>query len=227
MRQTAGKRKVAMKILRHIACLLLVTLAGPVTPDLTAQDKVHHLVDKVELPAALDREGRSACFLAFREQWTFLPKGALAKEVSGFELSCSGERSELALPEGSTRIRELSHEFMLLDPHLVESNNRAFPEPDSLDLPTRRLQADLIELIRENSPVLSRYDPSMQLLSVIFHEEWTVDSYTGVIEKKVKAITPVIWQRRQTAEGDGVDDVDTGLPVYYKNPLEKIYLRLP
>jgi hypothetical protein len=37
----------------------------------------------------------------------------------------------------------------------------------------------------------------------------------------------VIWQRRRTAEGEGIDDAETGLPVYYKNPLRRIELRQP
>jgi hypothetical protein len=43
----------------------------------------------------------------------------------------------------------------------------------------------------------------------------------------VRAITPVIWQRRQTEAGDPVNEADTGLPVYYKNQMQQINLRNP
>ncbi|MCD4709533.1 MAG: hypothetical protein K8R52_01695 [Bacteroidales bacterium] len=45
--------------------------------------------------------------------------------------------------------------------------------------------------------------------------------------KNENGITPVIWQLRQTAEGEPVHDAETGFPVYYKLKLERIDLRNP
>jgi hypothetical protein len=221
------KEKSSMRTIRSIAFTLLVAITGLYISPLEAQEKVHQIIDFVELPAELNIPGESDCFIEFREQWTFLAKGGLIKEVTGHEFSCSREPKDLPLPSGTTRIKDISYEFMLLDPHLVESLNRAFSGPDSMDLPTRTLQANLIELIRKRSQIDPRYDPLKQLLSVYFHEEWIFDPDSSKISKKVLGLTPVIWQRRQTAEGLSVDDGDSGLPVYYKTPLQKILLRQP
>jgi hypothetical protein len=37
----------------------------------------------------------------------------------------------------------------------------------------------------------------------------------------------VIWQERQTAEGEALHDAETGYPVYYILKLERIDLRQP
>ena len=224
MRQASRKTKVSMRCIRSIAFILLT--AFYVSP-LTAQEGQHRIIDFVEVPAELGNTGDSACFIEFREQWTFLEKGSLIKEVTGFEFECSREQKDLSLPSGITRIRDINYEFMLLDPHVVESQNRAFSGPDSMDIYTRNLQADLIKLIQRQAPISPRYNLRKQLLSVYFHENWTLGPDTMGISKKVKAITPVIWQRRQTSDGEGVDDGESGLPVYYKTPLEKIVLRQP
>lgn len=216
-----------MRRIRFLAIILFVANAGFDMCPLTAQEHVHRIVDFVELPAELSLPGDSACFLEFREQWTFLAKGGLSKEVEAYEINCSREQKDLSLPPGSTRIKDINYEFMLLDPHLLESQNRAFSGPDSMDPGTRQLQADLIALIQKQLPISPGYDPRKQLLSVYFHEEWILDPDSTGISKKVKAITPVIWQRRQTADGRAVDDGESGLPVYYKTPLEKIMLRQP
>jgi hypothetical protein len=47
------------------------------------------------------------------------------------------------------------------------------------------------------------------------------------LDRQVNAITPVIWQRRRTVEGEPVNDAGTGWPVYYKNSLSRIELRNP
>jgi hypothetical protein len=213
-----------MKTFSFIAFVLLVANTDKCISPLTAQERFHHIIDFVELPAELNIPGDSACFIEFREQWTFPAKGGLIKEVTGQEFSCS---SELPLPDGVTRIKDISYEFMLLDPHLVESGNKAFSGPDSMDNFTRKLQADLIQLIEGRAPFSPLYDPRKQLLSVYFHEEWIINPDSMEISKKVSAITPVIWQRRQTVEGKSINDGDSGLPVYYKTPLQKIFLRLP
>ncbi|TFH28491.1 MAG: hypothetical protein E4H10_00165 [Bacteroidia bacterium] len=213
-----------MKTFIFIAFVLLVANTDKCISPLTAQERFHHIIDFVELPAELNIPGDSACFIEFREQWTFLAKGGLIKEVTGQEFSCS---SEFPLPDGVARINDISYEFMLLDPHLAESGNKAFSGPDSMDNYTRKLQADLIELIQTHAPISPRYDPRKQLLSVYFHEEWIINPDSMEILKKVSAITPVIWQRRQTVEGKSIDEGDSGLPVYYKTPLQKIFLRHP
>ncbi len=212
---------------RFIAFILLVANTALCIRPLEAQEHVHQIIDFVVLPAELNIPGDSACFIEFREQWTFLDKGSLSKEVTDFDFECAREQKDLPLPSGTTRIKDISYEFMLLDPHLVESGNRAFSGPDSMDNFTRKLQANLIDLIQKHAPIDSRHDPRKQLLSVYFHEEWIIGPDTMQISKKVKGLTPVIWQRRQTAEGKSIPDGDTGLPVYYKTPLQKIELRQP
>jgi len=216
-----------MRCLRSIAFILLTAFTGFYVSPLTAQAGYHRIIDFVEVPDEIGNTGDSACFIEFMEQWTFLDKGSLTKEVTGFEFECSREQQDHSLPPGITRIKDINYEFMLLDPHLVESRNQAFSEPDSMDLYTRNLQAGLIELIQRQAPISPLYDLRKQLLSVHFHEEWILDADTRKISKKVKAITPVIWQRRQRVDGTGIDDGESGLPVYYKTPLEKIMLRQP
>jgi hypothetical protein len=216
-----------MRTIRFITSILIVTASGFYVKPLAAQEGIHRIIDFVELPAELKLPGDSACFIEFREQWTFLAKGSLNKVVTSHELSCSRESKDLSLPNGSLRIKDISYEFVLLDPHLVESANQAFSEPDSMDSYTRKLQANLIELIESYAPMSSLYDPRQQMLSVYFHEEWIIDSGTGEFTKRVKGLTPVIWQRRQTSEGKSINDGDTGLPVYYKTPLQRIALRQP
>jgi len=96
-----------------------------------------------------------------------------------------------------------------------------------MDAATRSLQSELISFIKSCSSVGSWYDLPNQLLSVQFHEEWVIDPVTLQISKKVRGITPVIWQRRRTEAGESINDADTGLPVYYKNQLPPIQLRNP
>ena len=128
---------------------------------------------------------------------------------------------------GASHLRNVSYEFMLLDPHIRESAYIAFPEPDSMDSWTRKLQIDLISLIKPRDHSGYSYDYNEQLLSVIFHEKWFIDPLTLEITKRVQGITPVMWQRRRTNKGEPVNDTDTGLPVYYKNQLCRIDLRNP
>ena len=205
-----------MRTLSNIAFILLAAHVSVGISPLNAQEGIHQIIDFVELPAELKIPGNTATFIEFTEQWTFEAKRGLVKEVKVHDLS---------LPMGTRRIKEISYEFILLDPHLVPSANKAFSEPDSMDIPTRQLQADLIALIQSLAPISRRYDPDKQLLSVYFHEEWILDPESSEFHKNVKGITPVIWQRRQTAESRSIDEGDSGLPVYYKTPLQKIPLR--
>lgn len=211
----------------RISFVILAALFSPALSLLMAQVQTFQIIDHVEWPVELTLPADSDCFVEFRETWTFNARGTLLKEVHSQELSCSGEEKEMPVTLGQTRIKDINYEFMLLDPHVMESGNIAFSEPDSMDSHTRSLQASLIELVEKYDPIDKDYNPAQQLLSVWFHEEWEVDRGTGAILKKVKAITPVIWQRRQTAEGEAIDDAETGLPVYYKNPLRRIQLRQP
>ena len=213
-----------MKKTLYIPLLAFLLAASPFQQELRGQ--VYQLTDFVEIPGELGVDGTD-CFITFHEEWTFLEKGALVKKVSEHEFTCSREPVRVSLPENGTRIRDISYEFVLLDPHLEGSGNRAFPGPDSMDLATRRLQSSLIELIRSNGTIHERYDAEKQLLSVWFHEEWILADDPRVFMKMVRGITPVIWQERRTSDGESVVDGDTGLPVYYKNPLEKITLRRP
>jgi len=206
---------------------MVAAASGFCVKPLAAQEASFQLIDFVEPPAELQAMGEGDCFIEFGEQWTFLEKGALSKEVRSQKLSCSEDPGDLVLPDEKLRIKNIQYEFMLLDPHLLESNDQAFAEADSMDKSTRELQIRLIELIGNYISLSSRYDPRQELLSVYFHEEWILDPESPVIIKKVKGLTPVIWQRRKTTEGKSINDGDTGLPVYYKNPLRMITLRQP
>lgn len=225
-------------------CLCLYLLSGLMGTPVRAQEPVHTrlqdqvrdqlrngtyaLVDFVEVALRTQKGQDTLCTLKFREEWQIQPKQhAISKSVLAHDSSCMN--LFLMLPErnGRIAIRNLSYEFNLLDPHLLASGNVAFPEPDSMDLPTRQLQSDLIALIMDFRDPGDRYRYEEQLLSVIFYEEWSIDPSTTGITKKVKGLSPVIWQRRQTTDGEPVNDGDTGLPVYYKNELERIDLRKP
>ena len=216
-----------MKKIRCIIAILAMAASGFFLRPMAAQEASFQLIDFVEAPAGLQAAGEQDCTIEFGEQWTFLDKGALSKEVRSQQLSCSEEPGDLALPDERLRIKNIEYEFMLLDPHLLESNDQAFAEADSMDAGTRELQTRLIELIEKYIRMDSRYDPRQEMLSVYFHEEWILDPESPVILKNVKGLTPVIWQRRKTTEGKSINDGDTGLPVYYKNPLRKITLRQP
>lgn len=194
---------------------------------LIAQPNTFQIIDHVEWPKDRTDPADSACFMEFRESWTFSARGALSKEVHSQKLSCSEKAKDIPPAKGITRLKDINYEFMLLDPHVMESGNKGFSEPDSMDTPTRNLQTRLIELVQLYTRIDKDYDPHQQLLSVWFHEEWEIHPESEKIRKKVKAISPVIWQRRQTAEGKSINEAETGLPVYYKNTMQRIELRQP
>jgi hypothetical protein len=108
------------------------------------------------------------------------------------------------------KIRKFSYEFELMDPASGEKNN---------------LHDPISRLVKEHSPRARAHDLDKQLGSVRFREVWRMDPVTHEITRTVQEITPVIWQRRQTAEGEPVNDADSGLPVYYKSRLQPITLR--
>ena len=98
---------------------------------------------------------------------------------------------------------------------------------DLTDQKASQLQETMIALINHRYSFPEVYNPQEQLLSVYFHEDWVIEADHQHVKKKVKGITPVIWQQRQTAEGEPLHDAATGYPVYYKLKLERIELRQP
>ena len=152
---------------------------------------------------------------------------SILKQVVRWDSCCFEILSSIPSKNGAIPIRNISYEFHLLDPHLVASGNRAFSEPDSLDGPTRQLQDQLIALVTARNTFEERYQLDQQLLSLIFHEDWSINPANLMVSKKVRAITPVIWQRRQTETGEPINEAETGLPVYYKIELKQIFLRNP
>jgi len=244
MRSTARKKIVLMNwklmpvflSLSWLSCLQGIHICAqePVHTRLQHQvrtqvhDGVYTLVDFVDLNLVVQSKQDTLCTMEFLEEWTIRPREhSIVKQVLDLDSSCMALLRTLPERKGIVSIQDLSHEFNLLDPHLISSGNVASPEPDSMDLPTRKLQGDLIDLIQDLSSAANRYDLKDQLLSVIFHEDWSLDPGSRVITKKVNAITPVIWQRRQTVAGEPLNDGDTGLPVYFLIQLERIDLRNP
>lgn len=192
------------------------------------QEGVFTLVDFIDVAPSFQELADSICTMEFLEEWIIQPeKHTLQKYVLDQDSSCIPLIMNLPERMGKINLRNLSYEFVLLDPHLIASGNAAFPEPDSMDQATRRLQAMLIKLIEELSRTAGQYPLEDQLLSVLFHEDWSLDTETRVITKTVWGLTPVIWQRRQTVSGESINEAETGLPVYFKLQLENIRLRNP
>jgi len=229
-------------------------MSGPALT-LQAQEEISdtgfRIVDFVDLPgewiSGVDGDRNTGVdggwSLEFRETWYIDPeRPSVVKEVEEYRPLNDAMPD---LPPDSLRLRfaslvraqatgtekltfrNVTYEFVLLDPHLESSGNVSFPSPDSMDRETMALQQELISLIGRRSSAASGFDLEEQLLSVYFHEEWQVDPVSLEITRKVDAITPVIWQRRKTVQGEPVDEGGTGYPVYYKNTLERIQLRNP
>jgi hypothetical protein len=70
-----------MKNTPYILILLATAASGFCMKPLAAQDASFQLIDFVEAPAQLQPAGERNCMIEFGEQWTFLDKGALSKEV--------------------------------------------------------------------------------------------------------------------------------------------------
>ena len=242
------KKLNSMKIGPVIRISLLIIFTGFSGIDAKAQDTGFQLIDFVDLPADLtehdpikDSEGR--WYIEFRETWHINPEGySILKTVDDYEAKIHDAPPASAdsiqkmfaslmrqLPEasGTLQLQNLTYEFMLLDPHMMASGNIAYSEPDSMDVLTKKLQRELITLVKALSKTMERYDLYSQMLSVHFHEDWIIDPVSFQITKRVRGITPVIWQRRQTTDGEPINDAETGLPVYYKNSLNRIDLRNP
>lgn len=208
-----------------------------------SQETRFRVIDQVDLPDALGGSEGSAQYLEFREVWVFNPdRPSIRKESStpvirdtqdttsspGDLLRMFGDRvRRLPVREGRVVLEDIRYEFNLLDPHLVGSGVEGFPVPDSMDEATRALQEALIAMVKKRSMNGERYNWEQEMLSVWFREKWSIDPATLEITRLVKSITPVIWQRRQTEEGEPVDEAGTGSPVYYKNSLRPVPLRHP
>lgn len=226
-RYVKKKSKTARCKVTWVFCLLCIT-ALPAWAQEQGPNPSYHLVDDVEITLELPGQKDTVCKPKFLEDWFIdTQANSILKQVVRWDSCCFEILSSIPSKNGYIPIRDISYEFHLLDPHLVASGNRAFPEPDSMDVFTRDLQAALVALISARSHYEDMYQLDQQLLSVIFHEDWTINLTNGMVLKKVRALTPVIWQRRQTEAGDPVNEADTGLPVYYKIDLKQISLRNP
>ncbi len=235
-----------MKSVHQRARLLLLFVclswSGAVRPA-DAQEPVFKVKDYVDLAAGLGGGTGTGLYVEFVENWTFYPGlPALLKETRDYAIREpeGGTRTDdelkqqlavkigqLPVSRGKAILGEVVYEFSLLDSHLEGSGLEGFPEPDSMDRSTRELQGSLIELVRDRLRNIDRYRLEEQLLSVRFHETWRIDPASLEIFRQVNAITPVIWQRRRTTDGEPVNEAGTGWPVYYKNILATVNLRNP
>ena len=201
--------KALSKSLGTLSFLLVVQAINPLLAQ-EATFQVHHSMD---LPSELNTEGRPSCSLETHEEWIMDPRASsLSKKVETFELPCADSSIDLSLGEEVIRLRNISYEFFFLD------------LPEHL---AKEVQLAFIALINKRFSIPQVYDPPEQLLSVYFHEVWTLDPHEKVLTKKVRAISPVLWQRRQGADGEPILDPDTGFPVFYKQTLDPIDLRQP
>ncbi len=199
-----------------VRIFLFILLAFLVVVPLVAQENVFEILDVTDLPPELNPERKDSCSLKFQEEWILnLSRSSISKVVHAYEISCKDSTDVPGLPEGELRLKNLSYEFSFLDLR------------DALDHNAMKLQETMIALINNCYTIPEVYDPQEQLLSVYFHEDWVLEADYQAFRKTVKAITPVIWQKRQTAEGEALPDAETGYPVYYKLKLERIDLRQP
>lgn len=214
---------------------------NPSMPD--PQETTLTVFDLVQAPAAWTGHTGNDWDIAFRETWSVDPaRPAITKNVDDWT---PHNDSLSTLPPDSARnlfmsmvmqnadavkrgyLADVFYEFVLLEPHAAGSGMTGFPAPDSMDAETRQLQGALIALADRHSQAGRRFNLEEQLLSVWFSETWLLDPATMEITREVRSITPVIWQRRKTTEGEAIDEPTTGYPVYYKNQLQPIFLRNP
>lgn len=202
-----------MKALHGIIGILIFLFVVQAKSPVHAQEHFFQMHLVTDLPPELNPDHRRSCSLELHEEWIIDPSGAsVSKSVKSFELPCENGTSALSQKDDVIRLRNLSYEFSFLD----------LPEQMA-----KEVQNAFIALINNRFAIPGVYDPAQQLLSIHFHEDWTLEPGNKVFKKKVRAITPVIWQRRQTADGEPVLDPDTGFPVFYKQSLERIDLRQP
>ena len=215
-----------MEPLRRFSILLLTAAAWGTL--VMAQDTQIAVVDVVDIPAALTGQPDHAWYLSFSETWTVsadrpgILKLVISYTVRDRLFPLATEDSlqpafrefvgELPRSRGMGRIGDISYEFLLMDTEMEQTNN---------------LHGPVSLLVSRYSAMAKHYELQSQLLSVYFHETWFIDPSTLKITRSVDGITPVIWQRRATTEGEPVNDAETGLPVYYKIRLERILLRNP
>ena len=193
--------------------ILFFLLAIQAFSPAVAQETMYEVLDVMDLPPGLNPKQKDSCSLEFREQWIFnVANASISKEVKAFGISCKDSTEALSLPEGTVRLKNLSYEFSFMD---------------LMDKKASQLRETMIALINHRYQFPEVYNPQEQLLSVYFHEDWVIEADQQHVKKKVNGITPVIWQQRQTAEGEPLHDAATGYPVYYKLKLERIELRQP
>ena len=196
--------------------MLFFLLASQAFGLVVAQETIFQVSDVMDLPPELNPGGLAFCSLEFQEQWIFnVAPASISKVVNSHGISCKDSTEHPGLPEGTVRLKNLSYEFSFLD--LM----------DQMDQKARQLQEALIDLINHRNQIPELYNLPEQLLSVYFHEDWILETDQQVFKKTVRGITPVIWQERQTADGEPVRDRETGYPVYYKLKLDRINLRQP
>ena len=198
--------------LYHIPVILFLVAIQPVHTAV-AQENVYELYDFMDLPSALKIHSDSSCTMESREIWTVNAREfTIAKKVESYTVPCGNRIPGISSSGEEARLKGITYEFSFLDPHQT---------------PIQNLQEDIATMVMHRIPVNSLYNLSEQLLSVRFHEEWIIKPEEQEIIKIVDAITPVIWQKRQTVEGEAVYDAETGLPVYYTLQLDRISLRHP
>lgn len=200
---------------RKIYYILIIPVLFAIQPvhNAVAQENVYQVLDFIDLPSELKIHPDSSCTMESREVWTVnAQKFTISKKVDSYTVPC-GNRIPGILSSGEeVRLKGITYEFSFLDPHQT---------------PIQSLQDDIATMVRHRIPVNSLYNLSEQLLSVRFHEEWIIEPENQEIIKVVRGITPVIWQKRQTTQGEPVYDAETGLPVYYTLQLDRINLRRP
>jgi hypothetical protein len=212
---SSTKRKIMKKAAPFLKILIFLLAIHTFNPT-EAQETMYEVLDVMDLPPELNPKRKTSCSLEFQEQWILnVGKASISKVVNAYEISCKDSTDVPGLPEGAFRLKNLSYEFSFLD--LM----------DAMDQKAIELQEAMIALIKDRYPIPELYDPRKQLLSVYFHEDWVLEADHQLIKKTVKAITPVIWQERRTAEGEALHDAETGYPVYYILKLERIDLRQP
>ena len=189
------------------------------TMPVLSQETVIRVIDRMDIPGELAGLANQGGTIDFYETWTIhASKAEIDKTVDSLKISGLEEAafwimvSEHSRVGGKTRLGEVSYEFMLMDPESGQSNK--------LHTPT----ASLVSLHSETASIYRIPD---QLLSVRFYETWIINPESESLEKRVHGIIPLIWQRRQTTDGEPINDGDTGLPVYFKIELERIPIRNP
>jgi len=210
------QKESKMRTLPPVIKILFFLFAIQAFSPAVAQETMYEVFDVMDLPPGLNPKQKDSCSLEFQEQWIFnVASASISKKVNAFGISCKDSTEALSLPEGTVRLKNLSYEFSFMD--LM----------DQMDQKARQLQETMITLINHRYQFPEVYNPRKQLLSVYFHEDWVIEADQQHVKKKVKGITPVIWQQRQTAEGEPIHDAATGYPVFYKLKLERIELRQP